>query len=63
MELPFLIFGVLICLSAFSQNFILTNNYSDIWDPSLSLIGLGNWLPFILFFYIISILTPSQKED
>ena len=48
---PFLIFGILICLSAFSQNFILTNNYSDIWDPSLSLIGLGNWLPFIYFFW------------
>lgn len=48
---PLLIFGILICLSALSQNFILTNNYSDIWDPSLSLIGLGNWLPFIYLFW------------
>ena len=48
---PFLIFGILICLSAFSQKYILTNNFSDIWDPSLSLIGLGNWLPFIYFFW------------
>ena len=48
---PFLIFGILICLSSFSQNFILTNPYSDIWDPSLSLIGLVNWLPFIYLFW------------
>ena len=48
---PFLIFGIFISLSAFFQNYFLTNNYSDIWDPSLSLIGLCNWLPFIYFFW------------
>ena len=48
---PFLIFGAFILLSAFLQNFFLINNYADIWDPSLSLIGLANWLPFIWLFW------------
>ena len=48
---PFFIFGVLILLSAIFQNFLFVNNYSEIWDPKLSLIGLGNWIPFIWIFW------------
>ncbi len=48
---PFLIFGVLVVINAFLQNFVLENNYSEIWDPTLSLIGMGNWLPFLWFFW------------
>ena len=46
-----IIFGLFILISAFLQNFILKNAYSDIWDPTLSFIGLANWLPFIWFFW------------
>tara|TARA_Y200000002_G_scaffold58178_1_gene43450 strand:+ start:702 stop:2009 length:1308 start_codon:yes stop_codon:yes gene_type:complete len=48
---PFLIFGILIFISTISQNFFLENNFSEIWDPKLSIIGMGNWLPFIWFFW------------
>ncbi|MAO02030.1 MAG: O-antigen polymerase [Flavobacteriales bacterium] len=48
---PFLIFGLLILISSLLQNFILTNPYDEIWDPKLSLIGLGNWLPFLWLFW------------
>lgn len=48
---PFLIFGILILISTILQNSILVNNFSEIWDPKLSIIGLGNWLPFIWLFW------------
>ncbi len=48
---PFFIFGFLILLSAIFQNFLFNNNYDEIWDPKLSLIGLGNWIPFIWVFW------------
>ena len=50
-NLPFLIFGLLIIISAIFQNFILTNKYYAIWDTKLSFIGLGNWIPFIWVFW------------
>ena len=50
-NLPFLIFGLLILLSAILQNYFFKNNYVEIWDPKLSLIGLGNWIPFIWVFW------------
>ena len=49
-NLPFLIFGFLILLSAILQNYFF-NNDIGIWDPKLSLIGLGNWIPFIWVFW------------
>ena len=49
-NLPFLIFGLLILISAISQNYLLTNKYDAIWDTKLSLIGLANWIPFIWVF-------------
>jgi len=50
---PFLIFGILIVLSAILQNFILPNIYSAVWDPKLSFIGIFNWLPFIWLFWAL----------
>ena len=50
-NVPYLIFGLLISLSAILQNWLLNNNYDHIWDPKLSLIGLGNWIPFIWVFW------------
>ena len=50
-NIPFLIFGLLIVLSAIFQNYLLTNNYVEIWDTKLSLIGLANWIPFIWVFW------------
>ncbi len=46
-------FGALILLSAFLQNYILFNNFDKVWDPKLSIIGLGNWLPFIWLFWAL----------
>ncbi len=48
---PFIIFGVWILFSAIIQNHILINNYETIWDPKLSILGIGNWLPFIWLFW------------
>ena len=48
---PFILFGLLILLSAILQNYIFENNYIGIWNPKLSLIGLGNWIPFIWVFW------------
>ena len=44
-------FGALIILSTLLQNLVFFNPYDSIWDPKLSIIGLGNWLPFIWFFW------------
>ncbi len=48
---PFIIFGLLIILSAICQNYFFKNNFAGIWDPKLSFIGLGNWIPFIWVFW------------
>ena len=48
---PFLIFGFLIIISAIFQNFLFTNNYEEIWNTKLSLVGLFNWIPFIWVFW------------
>ena len=50
---PYLLFGILILLSAILQNFIFANNYFGIWDPNLSLIGLANWIPLIWTFWAV----------
>tara|TARA_B100000886_G_scaffold335996_1_gene293982 strand:- start:720 stop:2033 length:1314 start_codon:yes stop_codon:yes gene_type:complete len=50
---PFIIFGLLIILSAIFQNYLITNKYAEIWDPKLSLIGLGNWIPLIWVFWAV----------
>ena len=59
---PFLIFGVLIIMSALLQNFVLKNNYIDIWNPMLSIVGVGNWIPFIWFFWAFQPFLDSKEE-
>lgn len=49
----FIIFGVIILLSGLLHNFYITNNYVGYWDPSLSIVGMGNWIPFIWLFWAI----------
>ena len=61
-NLPFLIFGLLIFISAISQNYLLTNNYYEIWDSKLSLIGLANWIPFIWVFWASQPYLNSQSK-
>tara|TARA_B100000886_G_scaffold268018_1_gene192143 strand:+ start:540 stop:1841 length:1302 start_codon:yes stop_codon:yes gene_type:complete len=48
---PFISFGILILISSLLQKFVFHNVYHEIWDSNLSLIGLGNWLPFIWLFW------------
>ena len=50
---PFIIFGILIFISSLFHNFVLVNNYGEIWDPILSIVGMGNWIPFIWFFWAL----------
>ncbi len=47
----FNLFGGLILLSATLQYFILIYKHESIWDPMLTIIGMGNWLPFIWLFW------------
>lgn len=47
----FFICGTLILLSTIFQISILANPNPEIWDPSLSVIGLANWLPFFWLFW------------
>ncbi len=54
-------FGALILLSTLLQNYILVNKFEAIWDPKLSIIGLGNWLPFIWFFWALQPYLNSKK--
>ena len=64
-NLPFLIFGLLIIISAISQNYLFTNKYDSIWDSGLSLIGLGNWIPFIWVFWASQpyLNSPSKRRS
>lgn len=52
--------GFLIIISAFLQNFILKNNYENIYNPNLSLIGIANWLPFFWIFWAAQPFLNSQ---
>ena len=47
----FIIFGALILISSLLHNFVLVNKYDQIWEPISSIIGLGNWIPFIWLFW------------
>ena len=48
---PFIVFGIIILTNSILQNFVLINYYEEVWDPILSIIGLGNWIPFLYFFW------------
>ena len=55
-------FGALILISTFLQNYILVNTYDNVWDPKLSIVGLGNWLPFIWFFWALQPYLNSKQS-
>ena len=59
---PFLIMGFLILISTILQNSVLVNNFSDIWDPKFSIIGMGNWLPFIWLFWAFQPYLDSKSK-
>ena len=59
---PFFIFGIFILISSTIQNFVLVNNYSEIWDPKLSFVGMGNWLPFIWLFWALQPYLDSKSK-
>lgn len=61
-NLPFLTFGAWIILSSLLQNFVLKNNYESIWNPINSIIGLGNWLPFIWLFWSLQPFLNSKTK-
>ncbi len=50
-NLSFFICGILIITNAVLQRFFLLNNFEGIWEPSLSIIGLANWIPFFWIFW------------
>ena len=57
----FICFGGLILISTFMQNYFLLNAFDNIWDPKLSVLGLGNWLPFIWFFWALQPFLDSKQ--
>jgi len=50
-NLAFLLCGILMAINTFLQNIILNNDYKDIWEPSSSILGLANWIPFFWLFW------------
>ncbi len=54
--------GLLITASAFIQKFFLVNEYFEIWDSNLTLIGLGNWIPFFWIFWAVQPYLESKKQ-
>ena len=48
---PFFIAGLIILFNAILHKNFLINNFEDILDPNLSLIGIFNWLPFFWVFW------------
>ena len=43
--------GFLIILNGLLQKFFLKNNFEDIWNTDLTIIGMVNWLPFFWLFW------------
>ena len=43
--------GIVMVINTFLQNYILNNDYKDIWEPNSSILGLTNWIPFFWLFW------------
>ena len=52
--------GSLMVINSFLQKFVFENSFKDFWDPNLTFLGLGNWLPF---FWIFWTLQPYLEGD
>ena len=50
-----------IILSALFQKFIFKNNL-NLWDSNLTIIGLANWIPFILLFHAFRPYSKSNEQ-
>tara|TARA_B100000212_G_scaffold317287_1_gene272846 strand:- start:48184 stop:49497 length:1314 start_codon:yes stop_codon:yes gene_type:complete len=50
-NLSFLLCGILIIINALLQRFFLTNNFKEIWNADLTLLGMANWIPFFWLFW------------
>ena len=59
---PFILCSFLILLSFLMQKFILPNNFKEIWNPNLSLIGMANWIPFFWIFWACQPFTNSKDK-
>ena len=58
----FFICGILITVSALLQKFVIENEYKNIWDNNLTLLGLANWIPFFWLFWALQSYVKSQKQ-
>ena len=54
--------GLFITASALLQKFFIVNQYFEIWDSNLTLIGLANWIPFFWIFWSIQPYLESKKQ-
>ena len=62
-NLMFFLCGCLLLINSSLQKFFLSTKYSEILNPNLSFIGLGNWLPlFWLFWALQTYLDTSKKR-
>ena len=50
-NLVFFSCGIIMLINTFLQNYIFNNDYKDIWEPNLSILGLANWIPFFWLFW------------
>ncbi len=59
---PFLIFGIILFVTVLIRTYFLKINIAD-WEPYLNLVGLTNWLPFLLcFIFFQPYLNNSNKR-
>ncbi len=61
-NISFFSFGILITFSALLQKFFLNNDLNIKLDSNLSILGLGNWIPFILFFWAFQPYLKSNEQ-
>lgn len=61
-NLAFFLCGSLMLISSLIQNLFIKNNYGGTWDPSLSLLGLFNWIPFFWFFWAAQPFLDNTKK-
>ena len=61
-NISFFLFGILITFSALLQKFFLNNDLNITYDSNLSIFGLGNWIPFILFFWAFQPYLKSNEQ-
>ena len=47
----FFVCGIVILINALLQKFFLTNNFQNIWNSDLTILGLANWLPYFWLFW------------